>query len=572
MPPTPVSSGPGTNSFLTNGGIIVASIMAIFLVCSGIFLGHMGWKKLRTPSRRRDWGAELIEQSSETSKLNQFVWTPQSSRTGRQSVQDKPLVATERKVQHEFAARESTSFDTNSRHSFEGGDDLAYRKASVISLDLAQETTPLNPDALRSIPQSGPRNSLVKGPILHSHHPSLEKPLPKVPRDTKGTYLSAILDPQTQYQTVSSFSPDTPSFEGETRASSELPTETETFEHCCLTPSTYINPSSKNFASMDPPTIVLHPRSPGRPSTSEHPPSLTPTLAPSSVFDPSKSGTRTSSVMRMASEPDLHLHHPSPLQSNPPTPSRPSTQNFSLPSPRRASHSHVQFHRPIYAQPRRPSHPLPTRSHTSFPTLPSSGPGIITTASCLPLPSPTFKGCRPVYQAKPTHRRTASADQTAFQPSRVQNHNGVRNTGTPPASSKPSSRRSSTQATGKRTPKNRPSTLVLDHRNWYQTSHTSHTRNRSDTAPYPPRTRPHALHSRSKSQAHLHSWTWAQGVQVDGHSSGPQSAAALLSVFSGMDVRRINELSPGLDPEYEYPMTPAQIGDGRVEKRRSSLG
>ena len=27
--------------------------------------------------------------------------------------------------------------------------------------------------------------------------------------------------------------------------------------------------------------------------------------------------------------------------------------------------------------------------------------------------------------------------------------------------------------------------------------------------------------------------------------------------------RRLSDLSPGLDPDYVYPMTPAQIGDGR---------
>ncbi|MCJ1383109.1 hypothetical protein MMC17_006222 [Xylographa soralifera] len=47
------------------------------------------------------------------------------------------------------------------------------------------------------------------------------------------------------------------------------------------------------------------------------------------------------------------------------------------------------------------------------------------------------------------------------------------------------------------------------------------------------------------------------------HSLSPTSSTALLMGHPATHGRRVRDVSPGLDPEYRYPMTPAQIGDGR---------
>ncbi|MCJ1387513.1 hypothetical protein MMC18_000356 [Xylographa bjoerkii] len=46
-------------------------------------------------------------------------------------------------------------------------------------------------------------------------------------------------------------------------------------------------------------------------------------------------------------------------------------------------------------------------------------------------------------------------------------------------------------------------------------------------------------------------------------SLSPNSSTAHLMGHPATNGRRLSEVSPGLDPEYPYPMTPAQIGDGR---------
>lgn len=47
------------------------------------------------------------------------------------------------------------------------------------------------------------------------------------------------------------------------------------------------------------------------------------------------------------------------------------------------------------------------------------------------------------------------------------------------------------------------------------------------------------------------------------HSASSITASDLLMHHPQTRGRRMSDICPGLDPDYEYPMTPAQIGDGR---------
>lgn len=47
-------------------------------------------------------------------------------------------------------------------------------------------------------------------------------------------------------------------------------------------------------------------------------------------------------------------------------------------------------------------------------------------------------------------------------------------------------------------------------------------------------------------------------------SFSPTSSSALLMEHPATMGRRLGDVSPGLNPEYPYPMTPAQVGDGRI--------
>jgi len=46
-------------------------------------------------------------------------------------------------------------------------------------------------------------------------------------------------------------------------------------------------------------------------------------------------------------------------------------------------------------------------------------------------------------------------------------------------------------------------------------------------------------------------------------SLSPDSSAVYLLSHPAAMGRRLSDVSPGTDPEYPYPMTPQQIGDGR---------
>ena len=50
---------------------------------------------------------------------------------------------------------------------------------------------------------------------------------------------------------------------------------------------------------------------------------------------------------------------------------------------------------------------------------------------------------------------------------------------------------------------------------------------------------------------------------LSGRSLLPDASSAELMNHPAVRGRRLSDLSPGLDPDYAYPMTPAQIGDGR---------
>ena len=51
--------------------------------------------------------------------------------------------------------------------------------------------------------------------------------------------------------------------------------------------------------------------------------------------------------------------------------------------------------------------------------------------------------------------------------------------------------------------------------------------------------------------------------RLSGRSLPPKASSAELMNHPAVKGRRLSDLSPGLDPDYAYPMTPGQIGDGR---------
>ncbi|MCJ1321462.1 hypothetical protein MMC15_006807 [Xylographa vitiligo] len=77
---------------------------------------------------------------------------------------------------------------------------------------------------------------------------------------------------------------------------------------------------------------------------------------------------------------------------------------------------------------------------------------------------------------------------------------------------------------------------------------------------------PHRLYSLSPPlpiRHSLHSTPSPRPNNPSAHPLSPTSSTALLMAHPATHGRRPGDVSPGLDPEYPYPMTPAQIGDGR---------
>jgi hypothetical protein len=55
----------------------------------------------------------------------------------------------------------------------------------------------------------------------------------------------------------------------------------------------------------------------------------------------------------------------------------------------------------------------------------------------------------------------------------------------------------------------------------------------------------------------------SQPEPLSGRLLSQRASAAMLMNHPSAQGRRVSEIAPGLDPEYPYPMTPGQIGDGR---------